>query len=232
MHFIHLSHALRRTVLASALACIFASAATSASAAPLNLSSTHPGDVASFYTDVHYLLDANPNTGTLTATGYALQFDVNNQNIFNGTFDLSLTVERATGAVVDGFVSISGETDGTPYFNGLLIEGPILEFGFQDPPVAAPSGSLFEFIFGVSGGALAAPYYSGFGGIIMNIANGSGTDDFTGVFTAPFNNDGFNGFSDTFPTPTPEPSSFALLALGLLAMIWRVARRSHPPTMS
>lgn len=229
MHRHKFKHAPGRAKIICLMAGWFACAASMAAAAPLNLNSTTPGDVASFYTDVHYILDANPNTGTLTAIGYALQFDVNNQNILNGTFDLTLTVDRATGAVVDGTVSISGETDATPYYNGLLIEGDITSFGFHDPPVAPPSGSLFEFVFEVTDGLLAAPYYtSGYGGIIMSIENGSGANDFTGVFTAPFDN-GFTGFSDTFPTtPIPEPSSIVLLAFGLIAVAWRFARRSRP----
>jgi hypothetical protein len=232
MHLNTFLHVLGR---AGVICILLGGAASLVNAAPLNLNSTHPGDVASFYTSVNYALDANPNTGTLTAVGYALQFDVNNQNIWNGTFDLALTVERATGAVVDGTVSISGETDGTPFYDGLLIEGDIVAFGFHDPPVAPPSGSIFEFIFEVDDGVLWAPYYtSGYGGIIMTIANGSDpANPFTGVFTAPFNNDGFSGFSDTFPTTAvPEPSSLVLMAFACMAVAWRIATRARPVVLS
>lgn len=202
-------------------------------AAPLNLTSTHPGDVASFFMGVDYSLDVDPLTGTLTAIGYPSQFDVNNQNISNGVFNLTMTVLRATGAPVSGSVSITGDTDGTPFYGGLLLEGDITDFGFMDPPVnpSLGEGSIFEFMVHVTGGALHAPYYTtDTAGIIMTIANGSGSPSFAGVFTTPFQNDGFSGFSDTFPTQNPnipEPSSLLLLGLGLMPLTWQLRRRLH-----
>jgi hypothetical protein len=201
-----------------------------AQAAPLNLTSTHPGDVASFFTYVEYTLDADPNTGTFTAQGYAMQLDVNNQNINNGTFDLSMTVLRATGGVVGGTVSISGDTDGVPFYSGLLLEGDIMGFGFQDPPInpGAGEGNIFEFQVHVTDGALHAPYYvDDWAGIILTFNNPGASPPFTGVFTSPFAND-FTGFSDTFPITDPnipEPSSIVLLGMGVLPLAWRLRRR-------
>jgi hypothetical protein len=67
---------------ACALIGCIAMAPTRADATPLNLNSTHPGDVTTHFTDVAYALDANPNTGTLTAMGFPDEFDVNAQASF------------------------------------------------------------------------------------------------------------------------------------------------------
>ncbi len=194
-------------------------------ATPLNLNSTHPGDVTTHVTDVTYTLDANPATGTLTANGTPDEFDVNSQNFNSSSFALTLTVNRSTGAPISGTVTITGDTDGTPHYNGLLLQGNITQFGFKNAPFSpASAGNIFEFVVHVTGGLLQAPYYTfNTAGIIMNIQNG-GSQPFTGVFTAPFHNDGFSGFSDTFPT-VPEPSSILLLGLALVPLVGRAFRR-------
>jgi hypothetical protein len=223
----------------ASIACILAIGllffAAPAHGTPLNLSSSHPGDVTTHYTDVQYVLDANPNTGTLTAVGYPDEFDVNTQGFNSSSFSLSMTVMRSTGALVGGSVTITGDTDGTPHYNGTLLTGNIIAFGFHDPPLATPAvGNIFEFVFHVTGGLLLAPYYSSTNtaGIIMNIANGSASPSFTGSFTTAFHNNPDSGFSDTFPTENPnvpEPSTFVLLGLGTLPLAWRLRRRGvHP----
>ena len=224
----------RRVTRVVSVACAFlgiAALTSQASAAPLNLTSTHPGDVTTHYSAVSYVLDANPLTGTLTVTGEPDEFDVNSQFIFNSSFSLSMTVMRSTGAVISGSLSISGDTFDGPVYSGLLLEGDIIDFGFQDPPFnpAANEGSIFEFVVHVTGGALHAPYYvEDTAGIIMNIGNASGAPPFTGVFTSAFQNTGLSGLSDTFPMADPnipEPSSVVLLGLGLVPLAWRLRRR-------
>jgi hypothetical protein len=208
-----------------------------AGATPLGLSSTHPGDVTTHYTDVHYTLDGNGITGSFVAEGYPDQFDVNNQNIeFNGGnfFSLTMTVNQSNGALVGGSLTITGDTDGLPFYGGTLLTGNVIAFGFPNGPFGTPAqGNIFEFQVHVTGGSLYAPYYSATqtAGIIMNIANETGPPFFSGVFTSPFHNDGYSGLSDTFPTANPiipEPASIVLLGAGLVPLAWRLRRRGRP----
>jgi hypothetical protein len=227
----------RRASLACVLIGILALAPNKADATPLNLAETHPGDVTTHYTFVQYSLDANPNTGTLTAVGYPDQFDVHNQNILfdgNNSFSLTATINRSTGALVSGTVSISGDTDGSPSYSGLLLQGTLSQFGFPDLGPNFGGGNIFEFVVHVTSGALLTPYYgSQTAGIIMNIANGSSSPSFTGAFTTPFKNNGDSGVggsSDTFSMTNPnvpEPSSLALLGLGCIPLAWRLRRRGR-----
>jgi hypothetical protein len=225
-------------VLAIALFSAPAFFSASAQATPISppLQEHHLGDVTSDTLFVHYDLDANPATGTLHADGFPVEFDENDQGFFSGTFSLSLKINSATGAPLGGTIYIDGETTDTPYFNGVLLTGNITGFGFPDAGPNFGGGNIFEFLFTVTGGALAPSYYSaGYGGIIMNIKNGSDpSNPFTGVFTAPFKNNGdqpfaVGGVSDTFPMPTPEPSSLALLLLGCAPLVWRLRKRSRHP---
>jgi hypothetical protein len=128
--------------------------------------------------------------------------------------------------------------DGSPgpeSFSGDLLEGNITQFGFVNAPFSpAAAGNNMEFFVNVNSGLLLEDYYpSHRAGIILNIANtsGAGSHPFTGTFTAPFDNyspsapGNGNGFSDTFQTPIPEPSSFVLLGLALALFAGRAWRR-------
>jgi PEP-CTERM motif-containing protein len=242
--------------VACALVALLVMAPTTAHATLLGLNSGHPGDITSGYTDVTYVLNVgDPTTGTLTAVGYPTDFDVpahpNEQGFNSGSFSLSMTVKRSTGALVSGSVTITGDTNGTPHYNGTLLTGTITGFGFVDPGFVPPFdnahyalGNEFDFTMHVTGGLLAAPYYASHtAGIIMGINNVVSANRFTGVFTAPFDNltpfvDNMTaygpgtglGTSDTFKLDSPsipEPSTFILLGLGLIPLAWRIGRRSR-----
>jgi hypothetical protein len=219
-----------RTLLFCLLPALAALGPRAAHADPLMLNQSNPGDVTTFYTAVTYTLNADPLTGTLTATGLPIFLD-STYPINGGFFDLSAVINRATGALVSGALEIDGSISGPPDFSSPLLTGTLTEFGFPSASNFG-NGSPFEFVFNVSGGSLAPVYYtSGEGGIIMDNMFAPGALDSAAPFTAAFQNDGTSGFSDTFPLPgtplftTPQPSSFVLMGVGLASLMslmwWR-----------
>ncbi len=232
--------------VACALVALSVLAPTTAHATPLGLNSTHPGDVKSSYTQVDYVLNGD-GTGTLTAVGYPEQFDdpatPNNQNFLFDSLDLfslTMVVNQSNGSLVSGTLEMDGNSDGgplsVPTFNGTLLTGTIIQFGFQDPgagyTINGPAfGNTLEFVVHVTGGVLAPGYYgTQTAGILLHMEYHAGDPNpFVGLFTQVFSNNG-NGYSDTFPTDNPnvpEPSTFALLGLGLIGLAWRLRRRSR-----
>jgi hypothetical protein len=166
------------------------------------------------------------------ATGEPDQFDVNDQFIYSSSFNLTMTVLRATGVPVSGSLTIMGDIIDGPTYSGLLLEGEILpssqSFGFMDPVFnpAAGEGGILEFRVHITGGELHAPYYTDdWAGVILTMLNQASSPPFTGVFTGPFSNTVGSALSDTFPITDPnipEPSSFVLLGLGLIPLAWRL----------
>jgi hypothetical protein len=201
------------------------------------LTSTHIADIQTAYISINYTLDSNGTTGTLTASGYPDQFAVNINSAHAmdpdlSSFTLTMTVNRNTGVPVSGTVSYTGVTT-SPAYSGDLLDGTITQFGFVNEPNTVAAEGLMNVIFTVTGGALAAPYYTAHtGGIILNLVQTSAdAHPFAGVFTAPFQNDQINtpGSSDTFAI-VPEPSSFLLFSLGFTMLAWRLRRKrpGHP----
>jgi hypothetical protein len=166
-------------------------------------------DIASFGILVNY----NAVTGGFAATGTALAIDFNDvappdYTITGGIFSINMTVDQATGGLIDGSLSITGTI--VPLgLSGTLLTGSLLDFGF-----GATGDQIFEFAFDAIGGALE-PYYSSNGMVVLNAKNAN----FTGVFTSSFTNAKYYkgkpygvGTADTYLSP--EPSS--LMALSFL----------------
>ena len=187
-------------------ALLFAGAAA---ATPLNLHlESHP-DIASSFIDVTY----DAGTDALVASGLAAALYPDNSGVFvdiiGGQFELAATV-LSDGSATGGSLSITGSVPGS---GPSLLTGVLVDFGFH---VAA--GGPLEFIFQVTGGDLA-PLYGGLGAAAAVILSetgfgGSFASDFDNLITGPGSSPGVSNTG----VPVPEPSSFMLMTLGLLAL--------------
>lgn len=198
----------RRLLITSLLAA----GAASAVAAPLNLNLNPAPDITSGFIDVVY----NAATDVLSASGFALTLEDNGvppaTDFSNpGAFSISATVTGA-GVATGGTLSIGGTVNG---FGPTLLTGTLTAFGFPN----APGGNVFEFLFQVTGGALATPAYYGLPGSTVGVILNAGANGFNGSFASSFNNNGGMagmgaGVADT--APIPEPAALTPLALALL----------------
>jgi hypothetical protein len=225
-----------RSALAACVGCLLI--ATVVKAAPLGLNSKSP-DVTSGFVKVLYTASSD----TFTATGTAAAFDVNgiappdysisSDHTTGRVFSINMTVNPSTGASTGGTISITGDINTAPKdsnpdvpaitaTSGTLLTGTIASgtasFGFP-----TSGGTVFEFLFTVTGGDLAS-FYGGVGataGSIVNEQSGeTGDIPFTGSFTSNFQNTSngvsIDGVSDTFVVP--EPMSLGALLLALLGL--------------
>jgi hypothetical protein len=224
--------------IAAVAACWLIFAPLAANADPLDLTTNSPGDVTSFSYDVEY----NSTTGVLTAgstsDGNAYSILDDNDFFYPTTVSVTADLDPSTGDLLGGTLSIVGDDSvygNDTYGSGVVIEGNLTAFGFPDPTDS--TNVPLEFEFAVTGGALTAlgqPYYQATtGGMILHMF--SDTPYFTGAWpSTDFSNSGagnqLNTSSDTFPmsfAPTPEPSTFVLLAIAILPLAWRIRRRGQ-----
>lgn len=202
-----------KTALA-ALAALVISA--SSHAALLGITLQPYPDIASGFIDVTY----NSASDQFVASGFALTFNDDgnppNQNISNGSFNITATV-NGSGVATSGSIVIGGSVPG---FSNPLLTGSLVGMGFLNG-----GGDIFDFLFTVTGGTLANAYYGGIGavfGVILD-ANFGPSGGFTGNWNSNFNNNGGNpgfgsGVSDSAPVPAPG-------ALAVLALVVAKSRR-------
>jgi hypothetical protein len=131
----------------------------------------------------------------------------------SGTFSLIATI-KTNGVLQSGSLTISGAIDDLSIPASTLLSGNITAFGFQGS--SSPNPDEFEFLFNVTGGALAADY-GPVGGTLLH----PGDTSFNGSFLTNFSNDG-NGLADT--RAIPEPSSVLLVVMSLLGLCGIVRR--------
>lgn len=131
----------------------------------------------------------------------------------SGAFSLSAII-GTNGVLQSGSLTISGAIDDLGIPGPLLLSGTITAFGFQGN--SSPNPDEFEFLFNVTGGALAADY-GPVGGTLLH----PGDTSFNGSFLANFSNDG-TGYADT--RAIPEPSSVLLVGMSLLGLCGVVRR--------
>lgn len=192
---------------------------SAASAAPLGLSKAYP-DLYSDYVGVFY----TASTDTLDSVGAVerLYTALNTYtSLTDGYYDLAVTVDsagNATGGTVQFYAREAGPA--TPYVT--VLSGTLASNGFG---YSASGGDIFEFIFNVNSGTMAAQFGSQFGMILnANFGSTSNGADFNGTFTSNFGNSVSKeqysiGTLDTFAVP--EPASFALMGIAGVGLLLR-----------
>jgi hypothetical protein len=177
-------------------------------AAPLGL--TPPDNTPDFganFLNVTYVA----SNDTFQATGYTTDYSNGTVPLVGiGPCTLTATITDA-GLLTAGTLTIGGDVGQGAQ---TLLTGTLNVLGFMDPP----GGSVFEFLFTVTGGN--PTIVQDFGGtsaancgIILDAWFVNGGTPFSGSWTNDFNNDGFSGLSDTFAA-VPEPASILLVLLG------------------
>jgi hypothetical protein len=200
---------LQRCLFSAALLLI-ASMPRAASATPLNLVLPQAPDILSQFVDLAYDAD----TDFLSASGIALQLLIvpgDARDILDGTFEIGFQTDGSS--VVGGAgddLRITGDIPSLGV-SGTLLTGRIAEFGSS-----AIGPGVFEFLFSVTGGALADSFFlPGIAGVILGAGPGS---TFTGSFDVDFSTQGMQtGSADT--APIPEPTTLVLLGAGVAGLV-------------
>jgi hypothetical protein len=190
-----------------------------ASATPLNLVLPDFPDI--FSSDIDLVYDST--TDVLSARGFSLQIEVDagvQRDILNGSFtiDVSTTSDSAATSVAGDDLFIGGDIDldgdGTVDVSGTLLTGEVSQFGATAP-------GLFEFVFEVTGGALADEFFMpGLAGVVLGAQSNS---SFTGSFDVDFSNlvggQAGTGTGNSDTAPVPEPGTLLLIGAGVAGLV-------------
>jgi hypothetical protein len=215
------------------------------------------GDITAFYFNTEYSYTSGPTgTLTVSpdnlydSTVLQYQDGLQTYDQYDGNtsavspafaFSISAQLNNSNGDLVSGTFVMGGDDtlNGNSYdtaYDGVLLTGNLTGFGFPDP-TSETTGLALEFTFQVTGGLLTepgAPWYN----VSTAETDISYFDTSAAAFAAGWpgqswgNSAGdiWSSQADTWPTalaPTPEPSTFVLLAIGLLPLAWRLRRRGH-----
>lgn len=185
--------------------------AAPAVSAPLNLTQQFP-DIQVSDLDIAY----DAGTGSFTANQDAFAWfeysadGVSSTGAGDWTYSLTASLDSGTGALTSGSLEIRDGSSATQ------LSGDLTAFGFADDPTG--DSDVFEFLFDVTGGALAGDF-GALGGIIIV----TDTSDFAGDFGTGFT--AASTSNDTFAV-VPVPAAVWLFGSGLLGLA-AAARRRH-----
>ncbi len=188
-------------------------------AASLDLNLADTPDILVVFTNVSYDMD----TENFSAVGNAFQLDDDGVGdpiqISNGELILEAQIDN-DGNLISGIVVIEGEVGSLGFDSGVLLSGPIIDFGF-------PTGTdnPLEFVFEAASGDAATLFGSGPIGVVMSDTGfdssvGFGDDFFT---TAPT---GTADIAPVVPLPAALPAGLVLLSGLGFRSAWQVAKRS------
>lgn len=163
--------------------------------------------------------------GQLTVTGFANSLTDNIAGqitllpITSGSFALTANID-SNGVASGGVLTLTGfiyDELGAPLYapsSGALLSGTLSSLSFDPTP-----DSELDFQFSFLSGDLQ-PLYGPAAIVKMNLFG------FPGAFNADFSTSDFSNVADIgIATATPEPGTWALMALGALSLVF--ARREH-----
>jgi hypothetical protein len=196
----------------------------------LNLSPSPP-DLGALSLTTSYA-PSSGSTGTLSVTGWPTAFtysgthsaDIDVTDTSNMCYDLQVLLNKNTGQLISGSLTIGGSIAALGAKSGTLLTGTVTSFGYMPG-----GGNVFEFLLTPTGGDLKN-YYSGKIGIELTAGFASDPkvphSSFTGSFLTPFVSPEMASLSDNFNfVSVPEPSSICLLTASLSCGLLAVGRR-------
>ncbi|MHC4696042.1 MAG: PEP-CTERM sorting domain-containing protein [Planctomycetota bacterium] len=181
-----------------------------AQAVPLDLDLLDYPDITSGFIDLSY----DASSDLFEATGSALQLDddgsVPPEDILQGSFDLSATIDEA-GILKSGSLTIGGVVPSLGFNSGTLLTGDLTDFGFR-----SAGGDPLEFLMDVSGGDAAGLFGAKPAGVILT------NTGFGGSFDADFGNSGgVLALADVAPIPLPGTLGLSLVGAGVIGAVRR-----------
>ena len=184
--------------------------AGSARADLLNLEMTHYPRLKAVDVQVNYDADGGAGgMGLLTASGWSWDLYEDESTaieLWAGVFDLTVTINPATGEAISGTLNVTGDPNGP--LETLFSSATITAWGHG-------AEDLFEALFTQEGPGLP-PDQEPIALILSAWSIAEFDENNPPVFTSDFSNNG-NGFSDTFYLPEPSTAALLLLAgIGLL----------------
>ena len=171
-------------------------------------------------------INYNAATDTFSVLGAPISFDLPNNPpppeypVIDGpkAYSISAVIDNL-GNFVSGTLSVTGKIPAAGANSGLLLQGTLEAFGFDDNPF--PNLGIFQLVFGNLTGDLA-PFY-GTNKAFVLISSYHPASGYTGSFDSNFS---FLRTSqiDSWGIPVPEPSSATLLAIAAVGL-FQVRRR-------